>query len=295
MIKSIRHTLLPVDPLMRWPLYRSAVFHYSLSPYGETKIFNASGTDITATGSAISNTYFFQGRHLDSESGLYYFRNRYYSPDLGRFISKDPIGYAAGDINLYRFVGNGPYGGLDPMGLAKLGKDYGVLDTDGKIILGITDGFHTIENDAPNHVKVSQSGEFCEKDCKQKEPVVKLYGQVTFTIKVVKNKPYVTPLGYKFSDGSTMTQELVGKTILHESGHVCINAFFHNKQRVRNILLYVCNSDKQKQFDKWLKANQAQVFQEFVDKQMKAQDAFHHRVGDDGFEDESTTQKYLSW
>jgi RHS repeat-associated protein len=93
---------------------------YSLSPYGETRIFDASGTDITATGSAISNTYFFQGRHLDSESGLYYFRNRYYSPDLGRFISRDPIGYAAGDINLYRFVGNGPYGGLDPMGLKVL-------------------------------------------------------------------------------------------------------------------------------------------------------------------------------
>jgi uncharacterized protein RhaS with RHS repeats len=45
-----------------------------------------------------------------------------YSPDLGRFISRDPLGYAAGDINLYRFVGNGPYGGLDPMGLAEIKK-----------------------------------------------------------------------------------------------------------------------------------------------------------------------------
>jgi hypothetical protein len=36
---------------------------------------------------------------------------------MGRFISRDPIGYDAGDINLYRFVGNNPYGGLDPMGL----------------------------------------------------------------------------------------------------------------------------------------------------------------------------------
>jgi RHS repeat-associated protein len=63
------------------------------------------------------NEFFFQGRTFDKESGLYYFRNRYYSPDLGRFISRDPIGYDAGDINLYRFVGNNPYGGLDPMGL----------------------------------------------------------------------------------------------------------------------------------------------------------------------------------
>jgi RHS repeat-associated protein len=104
---------------------KNSVSSYSLSPYGETQIFNATGTDITATGSAISNTYFFQGRHLDSESGFYYFRNRYYSPDLGRFISRDPIGYAAGDINLYRFVGNGPYGGLDPWGLEKVKLPYG--------------------------------------------------------------------------------------------------------------------------------------------------------------------------
>jgi RHS repeat-associated protein len=63
------------------------------------------------------NEFFFQGRTFDKESGLYYFRNRYYSPELGRFISRDPLGYDAGDINLYRFVGNDPYGGLDPMGL----------------------------------------------------------------------------------------------------------------------------------------------------------------------------------
>ncbi|MBA4062484.1 MAG: hypothetical protein C0501_02020, partial [Isosphaera sp.] len=31
-----------------------------------------------------------------------------YSPTLGRFISNDPIGFQAGDVNLYRFVGNHP-------------------------------------------------------------------------------------------------------------------------------------------------------------------------------------------
>jgi uncharacterized protein RhaS with RHS repeats len=39
------------------------------------------------------------------------------SVPVGRFLSSDPIRYRAGDINLYRFVGNNPYGSLDPMGL----------------------------------------------------------------------------------------------------------------------------------------------------------------------------------
>jgi hypothetical protein len=40
-----------------------------------------------------------------------------YSPVQGRFISKDPIGFAAGDANLYRFVGNNPANATDPSGL----------------------------------------------------------------------------------------------------------------------------------------------------------------------------------
>jgi RHS repeat-associated protein len=88
---------------------------YSYSPYGSVTISDQNGAVLDA--SDYGNEFFFQGRQFDKESGLYYFRNRYYSPDLGRFISRDPIGYAAGDINLYRFVGNNPYGGLDPMGL----------------------------------------------------------------------------------------------------------------------------------------------------------------------------------
>lgn len=43
-----------------------------------------------------------------------------YSPTLGRFITKDPIGFQAGDVNLYRFVGNNPANFVDPSGLAEL-------------------------------------------------------------------------------------------------------------------------------------------------------------------------------
>jgi uncharacterized protein RhaS with RHS repeats len=41
-----------------------------------------------------------------------------YDPKVGRWLSEDPLGFKAGDENLYRYVGNGPTNDVDPMGLA---------------------------------------------------------------------------------------------------------------------------------------------------------------------------------
>lgn len=49
--------------------------------------------------------------------GLYYYRARYYSAELQRFISEDPIGLAGGDVNFYAYVGNNPVNRVDPLGL----------------------------------------------------------------------------------------------------------------------------------------------------------------------------------
>jgi type VI secretion system secreted protein VgrG len=49
--------------------------------------------------------------------GLYYMRARYYDPEVGRFINKDPIGYLGWDINLFAYVGNNPVNWADPYGL----------------------------------------------------------------------------------------------------------------------------------------------------------------------------------
>jgi RHS repeat-associated protein len=59
----------------------------------------------------------FAGRDIEPVGGLTYNRNRYYSTQTGRFISQDPIGFAAGDENLYRYVGNSPTNATDPTGL----------------------------------------------------------------------------------------------------------------------------------------------------------------------------------
>jgi RHS repeat-associated protein len=56
----------------------------------------------------------YTGRE-DDGTGLMYYRARYYDASLGRFISEDPLGYAAG-INFYAYVSNNPVNGNDPSG-----------------------------------------------------------------------------------------------------------------------------------------------------------------------------------
>jgi len=65
---------------------------------------------------AIGNALRFPGQYWDDEIGLYYNRFRYYSPVLGRYISRDPVSYLAG-LNFYIYVDNNPINCSDPLGL----------------------------------------------------------------------------------------------------------------------------------------------------------------------------------
>ncbi|HEX8913938.1 MAG TPA: RHS repeat-associated core domain-containing protein, partial [Humisphaera sp.] len=56
------------------------------------------------------------GREYDPETGLYYYRARYYHPDLGRFLNRDPLLYDAGDLNLYAYCAGNPATRTDPDG-----------------------------------------------------------------------------------------------------------------------------------------------------------------------------------
>ncbi len=79
--------------------------------------YNAFGQITSESNSAVDFLFAYTGRERDEETGLYYYRARYYDPAVGRFVSEDPIGFAAGDVNVSRYVGNGPVGSVDPNGL----------------------------------------------------------------------------------------------------------------------------------------------------------------------------------
>jgi len=84
--------------------------------YGTPTFYNSTWTGSSTT-SSVGNVVLYTGRELDPETGLYYYRARYYSPGLGRFIGRDPLDYWGGDFNLYRYVRNGPANAVDPLGL----------------------------------------------------------------------------------------------------------------------------------------------------------------------------------
>ena len=82
--------------------------------------YDAYGTIVDQTGT-VEQPYTYTGRELDSETGLYYYRARYYDPATGRWLQKDPIGIEGG-LNLYSYTDDDPVNYIDPFGRSKGGK-----------------------------------------------------------------------------------------------------------------------------------------------------------------------------
>ncbi len=104
-------------------------FHYQLDHLGTPQELTAPNGEIVWSAhyraygqisrldiNKIDNPLRFQGQYFDPESGLHYNRHRYYNPDIGRYLTPDPVKLAGG-INAYQYAPN-PTGWVDPQGLA---------------------------------------------------------------------------------------------------------------------------------------------------------------------------------
>jgi RHS repeat-associated protein len=88
---------------------------YVYDPYGNVSVL-APDWSPRAT-SSFAWIYLYQGGRFDPATGLYDFRNREYSPTLGRWLQNDPIGFLGGTVDLYQMEGDNPTNATDPIGL----------------------------------------------------------------------------------------------------------------------------------------------------------------------------------
>ena len=110
--------------------------------------YDAFGT-ATEYGAGFGDTLKYTAREYDADTGLQYNRARWYDAKVGRWLSEDPIGFDAGDHNLYRYVANGATNATDPSGLFKgpgggprpgTGVSTGIIPTNVLVPVAVAEG-----------------------------------------------------------------------------------------------------------------------------------------------------------
>lgn len=110
----------------------SSTYYFSQDHLGSTTALTGTNgklverTTYDAYGNSAGSTrtrYGYTGRERDLDTGLLYYRARFYDPQLGRFISEDPIGFGGG-INQFAYVSNSPQNATDPSGLYEIDVHY---------------------------------------------------------------------------------------------------------------------------------------------------------------------------
>lgn len=130
-------------------------------------------------GNKVKNSFTYTGREYDRETGLYYYRNRYYDPKIGRFLTQDPIGMIDGP-NLYTYCNNNPINFVDPFGWSKNKTKTEIIPTI------ITSGLsHLIQRARNTNILWGQVG----------SGVVDFVGGVTGAIVVGKLMIVTSPIG----------------------------------------------------------------------------------------------------
>ncbi len=91
----------------------------SAGALAQTYGYDSFGKQTSSSGS-LTNPFQYTARELDAETGLYYYRARYYDPATGRFASEDPLTFDGMTSNFYTYVANDPVDSWDPLGLRPL-------------------------------------------------------------------------------------------------------------------------------------------------------------------------------
>ena len=103
---------------------------YLIDPDTKT-VCRQNNCDAFGAGITAEIPYAYAGKRYDAKTGLLYFGQRYYDPELGRWLSPDPMG-SMDHSNLYQYVYNNPFSFQDPTGENVLGFLCGI----GQILLG---------------------------------------------------------------------------------------------------------------------------------------------------------------
>ena len=148
-------------------------------------VFDEYGQVLQTIGVA-QTRYLFTGREYQTETGLYFYRARFYNSSVGTFVSEDPIGLDSGEYNFRNYVANQPLFFIDPFGTRKccpIGKEV-LLRIMGLLCLGEIDdpASQDPRNKAPVHDP--------QKVPKRVHPNRSPFGNPT-------NKPATGPEGFK--------------------------------------------------------------------------------------------------
>ena len=85
----------------------------------QTYVYDSYGKEIASSGN-VTNPFQDIGREFDTETGLYFYRARYFDPATGRFLTEDPLGFGANDLDFYRYAYDSPANFTDPFGTNNL-------------------------------------------------------------------------------------------------------------------------------------------------------------------------------
>lgn len=102
---------------------RKQIDYDSFGQVNNEQFYARNGSSISSThAEAVEQLFGYTGQERDSATGLQLHGERWYDPHTARWLSEDPIGFDAGDPNLYRYVGNSPLNYTDPTGLIQAGN-----------------------------------------------------------------------------------------------------------------------------------------------------------------------------